>query len=147
MIDVYHAKKYCCEDISKIENYEQAMNDKTQTWICHHRTEIWWNCTHKDLKANGCYYGRKALELIFLTKDEHNRIHHAGKKHSEEHNRKMSEAMKGKTHSDSTKRKISEAMKGGRNPLYGKTHSAETKRKMAEAMKAWWAKRKLEGDK
>lgn len=29
MINKINAKKYCSEDISKIENYEQAVNDKT----------------------------------------------------------------------------------------------------------------------
>lgn len=31
--------KFCCEDISKIENYEKAIVDVTQTWHCHHRLE------------------------------------------------------------------------------------------------------------
>lgn len=120
MICEAQAKKFCCEDISKIENYEQAMNDKTQTWECHHRTEIWWNCSKKDLIENESYYDRKALELIFLTKEEHRRLHHAGKTVSTEARRKIGEAQK------------------------GKTISAETKRKMAEARKAYWAKRKAE---
>jgi hypothetical protein len=47
---------------------------------------------------------------------------------SEEHRRKLSEAIKGKTHSEKTKRKIGEASKG-------RTHSEETKRKMSEAKK------------
>lgn len=29
MINEKSARKYCSEDISKIENYEQAVNDKT----------------------------------------------------------------------------------------------------------------------
>lgn len=38
--DYKRFKKYCCEDISLIENYEKAVNDKTQTWCCHHKLEI-----------------------------------------------------------------------------------------------------------
>ena len=39
MIAFYKVKKFCCEDISLIENYEQALNDQTQMWECHHRKE------------------------------------------------------------------------------------------------------------
>ena len=34
-----NVKKFCCEDISKIENYAAAIADTTQTWECHHRME------------------------------------------------------------------------------------------------------------
>ena len=40
MINEGCAKKYCCEDLSLIENYELAINDQTQTWDCHHRGEV-----------------------------------------------------------------------------------------------------------
>lgn len=132
MINVYKAKKYCKEDISKIENYDKAINDPTQTWICHHRTAIWWNCTAKDLIENECYYGRKACELIFLTPDEHKSVHNAGENNP----------MYGRTRSDETKRKIAESMKG---KLKGRTLSDETKRKMSAAKKAYYAaKRKAQ---
>ena len=75
MIDEYRAKLYCKEDISKIKNYEQAVNDTTQTWECHHMTETWWNCTRQELIDNECYYNRKACELIFLTSVEHRSLH------------------------------------------------------------------------
>ena len=32
-------KKYCCEDISLIENYIEAVSDDSQVWHCHHRLE------------------------------------------------------------------------------------------------------------
>ena len=32
-------EKYCCEDISKIENYEFANKDNFKGWCCHHRLE------------------------------------------------------------------------------------------------------------
>ena len=36
MICKYNVKKYSRDDISKIENYEQAINDKENKWDCHH---------------------------------------------------------------------------------------------------------------
>lgn len=128
MINEKRAREYCKEDISKIKNYEQAVNDKTQVWDCHHMTETWWNCTAKELMDNECYYHRKACELIFLTHAEHTRLHRKGNKHSEETRRKLIEAMKGRTFSEDTHRKMSEAHKG-------KTISEETRRKIGEARK------------
>ena len=37
MICEHYARKFCCEDISLIENYALAVADTTQTWDCHHR--------------------------------------------------------------------------------------------------------------
>lgn len=110
MIDVYRAKLYCKEDISKIKNYEEAVNDTTKIWDCHHMTETWWNCTRKELIENECYYNRKACELIFLTHDEHTRLHQKGKTCSEEHRKKISEAKKCKTAWN----------KGNTNSVFGK---------------------------
>lgn len=97
MINEKQARKYCKEELSKIENYALAIADTTQTWDLHHRTEIWWNCSAKDLIKNECYYNRKACELIFLTPSEHQRLHMKGKNHSDETRRKMSAAHKGRT--------------------------------------------------
>ena len=36
MINERYARKFCCEDPSLIENYDLAIADTTQTWICHH---------------------------------------------------------------------------------------------------------------
>ena len=58
MINEKKAKRYCKEDLSKIKNYDKAIADTTQVWDCHHRTEIWWNCSAKDLIENECYYHR-----------------------------------------------------------------------------------------
>ena len=134
MINEKQARRYCKEDISKIKNYELAIADTTQTWQCHHMTEIWWNCTAQELIDNECYYNRKACELIFLTKAEHNILHKKGKKYSEETRKKMSEALKGKLKSVEHKRKISESLKGNTN-MKGKHHSDETRKKMSESRK------------
>ena len=139
MINEYQPQTYCKEDISKIENYDKAVADTTQTWHCHHRTEIWWNCTAQDLIDNECYYHRKACELIFLTPAEHISLHHKGKSFTDEHKRKLSASMKdknkgrtspfkGKSRSDKIRLKISESMKG-------KEFTAEHKRKLSEAHK------------
>jgi len=134
MINEYCANKFCCEDISLIENYEKAISDKTQTWDLHHRKEEE-GYSRKELKYLGLYYKRPASELIFLTKSEHNRIHHKGKTtwikgkhHSEETKRKISGSHKGKHHSEETKRKLSESHKG-------KHHSEETRRKLSKPVK------------
>lgn len=71
--------KYCSDDITKIENFNEAINDRTQTWVIHHRLEIQGDnvCTQQDLKDRGLYYNRPASELIFLTCSEHSRLHSA----------------------------------------------------------------------
>ena len=148
MINEKLARRYCKEELSKIENYDKAIADTSQTWDLHHRTEIWWNCTAKELIENECYYNRKACEFIFLTPAEHRRLHnqgkllsaetrikiseaHKGKRLSEEHCRKISEAHKGKKRlpfSEEHRRKISEAKKG-------KKHSADTRMKISKSIK------------
>ncbi len=100
--------KYCYEDISKIENYELAKKDNFKGWVIHHRLELVEtgavvDSTKQDLKDRGIYYNRPASELIYLTKSDHQKLHHTGKpgpnrgKHfSEEHKRKILESRKGK---------------------------------------------------
>ena len=138
MINESRARKFCKEDISKIENYDLAIADTTQVWDCHHMTETWWNCTAKDLIENECYYNRKACELVFLTKAEHTRMHWKGKHHTEETRKKISEVHKGKPSfwkgmhlSEETKKKISEAMKEKKR----KPASDERRKKISEALK------------
>lgn len=109
-----NAYAYCKEDISQIENYDKAVNDKSQIWICHHRTEIWWNCTSQELKDNECYYNRPAKELIFLTRSEHATLHMTGKHRvfTDEHRINLSKAHKGIKRPKSVCNKISKAVKG-----------------------------------
>ena len=142
MINEIQAKKYCKEDISKIENYDKAITDKTQVWDCHHRDEVKVLPngmkvirSKQDLIENGLYYNCNVNELIFLTKEEHRNLHFKGRKHSEETRRKLSEAKKGKKtwikgmhHSEETRRKISESKKG-------QIVSEETRRKISELKK------------
>ena len=128
MINVKEVQKYCKEDISKIKNYDKAIADTTQVWHCHHMTETWWHCTRKELIENECYYNRKACELIFLTPEEHKRLHMKGVTLSDETRRKMSEAKKGRIFSEEHRRKLSESQKGH-------TVNEETRKKMSEAKK------------
>ena len=55
---------------------------------------------------------------------------------------KLSELHKGKKFSEEHKRKISEAKKGRKHGMSGKHHNQETKQKMSEARKLYWQKRK-----
>ena len=121
MINEKNVKKYCKEDFSKIENYDKAIADTTKVWHCHHRTEIWWNCTAQELIDNECYYNRKACELIFLTPEEHAAVHLKG-----------NSFMLGKNHSEETRKKMSEAHKGRLPWNTGKHHSEESRKKIGE---------------
>ena len=112
MINEKYAKLFCKEDISKIKNYNKAIADDTQTWECHHMTETWWNCTRQELIDNECYYNRKACELIFLTKEEHVRLHKKDKVLTEKHRKKISASLNGHQHSKESLKKMSAAFKG-----------------------------------
>lgn len=129
------AKRYCCEELSKIENYEQAISDKTQVWDCHHKNEI--NILSngdivfnsiKELKENGKYYHCPAKELIFLTRKEHLTLHCKGNK---ELGKKISQSKKGVKLSEETKLKMSLSHKGKSHEPYnsGWKHTEEWKDK------------------
>lgn len=79
MISEFWAKQYCSEDISLIENYQQALADRTKMWEIHHRRE----CdsegrtlfTCRQLMEMNLYLKRPASELIFVTKSMHKKLH------------------------------------------------------------------------
>ena len=73
MISLNNAKKYCCEDISLIENYDKAISDDYLIWHCHHRNEN--IASAKCLQQLNLYFNRPASELIFLTPKEHKQAH------------------------------------------------------------------------
>lgn len=155
---------YCKDDISLIENYEKAFNDKNETWICHHKLEIVLSMSQKEMIKNNLYFNRPASELIFLTRYEHTVLHN--KNCLEETKKKRSLTLKG--HQDFSKeywsnpenrKKQSERAKS--KPIWNKgiptseetkkkqsiAHkkyraSEETKKKQSESMKKYWAQKK-----
>ena len=119
MISIEKVKKYC-KDYTLIENYEEAVNDPSQIWVCHHILgEI---LTSEQLHGHNFYYDVPPCMLKFVTKREHRQIHQNGKNRSEETCRKISEAKKGKKLSEETCIKMSESHKGNVNNK-GKTSS------------------------
>ena len=139
MIGLQRVKRYC-KDFTKIENYDEAVTDTTEMWVCHHKLENIF--TMKDLIDMGIYYNIKPGELIFIRNSEHqgNVKLHIGC-------RIKNEAQKGKTLSEEHKKKISESTKGKNNPMYGKTHSEEARRKVGEAHKGnTWSKGRHRSD-
>lgn len=92
MINEIKVKRYC-KDYTHIENYEEAVNDPSQIWICHHILgEI---LSKEQLIDHNFYYDVPPCMLKFVTKSEHRQIHQKGKNHSKETRRKMSEVHKG----------------------------------------------------
>ena len=79
MINEYYAKRFCSEEISLIENYQEAISDQTKTWDTHHRRECDENgrtlFTKKQLIEMGLYFNRPASELIFVTRSMHSKLH------------------------------------------------------------------------
>lgn len=117
MLPKMHLNRYCCEDISLIENYNEALNDKTQIWDCHHRMELQNSdgelrlepLTVEELKALDMYYNRPAKELIFLIRSEHMFMH--GCIRPKFCIDMISAKLKGFKHTDESKEKIANAHK------------------------------------
>lgn len=125
----------CCEDLSLIENYEEAINDKEKTWHCHHRLETDKKLTADYLIEHNLYYNRPANELIFLTPADHNTIHHKNKIITDELKKFWSEQRKGHYVSKETRKKISEANKGKESKLKGTKFTKEHKDNISKALK------------
>ena len=154
-------KEYCNEDISLIENYEEALKSD-EIYDCHHRLELLNGYRSKEsLIKDNLYYNRPASELIFLRHSEHTKLHadygfpNKGKKISEMkkghpvsestrisirnsrllHNSKLTEEEWKKEYvheiSEETRRKQSESHKGKKQP-------EEAKRRNGELAKERW---------
>lgn len=134
MIKAKNAKSYCCEDISLIENYEQAVADTENIWECHHRGEILPCGTYRvsDLKKFGLYWKRPASELIFLRQDEHRKLHSVGKNNPNF----------GRKFSEDVRRNMSEAHIGNKGFWVGKHRSDETKKKISETIRKYWEEKR-----
>ena len=154
MICEYYAKKFCCEDLSLIENYDMAIADTTQTWHCHHRGEVLpcGRFSIADLKKFGLYFNRPAAELIFLTPFAHRQLHNKGVPKpylkgvplSEEHKKAISDSLKGVPLSEEHKKAISKAHKGvpkseATKKAIGEGHSKKVLQftKSGEFIKEW----------
>lgn len=78
----YTKKRYCCDDLSLIENYNKTI-DSLDIWDLHHRLETHnsdgtlrsQQLTKQELIARDMYWNRPASELIFLTHAEHAKLH------------------------------------------------------------------------
>lgn len=134
MISNQHIQLYCSEDISLIENYEQAVADKTQVWHCHHRRGL-----DEDLLAMGEYYHRPASEFIFLPPGDHHRLHLSGSRNgmfgkhlSEETKQKLSQSVKKALANPEVKAKMSMGRRGKPSPRKGAKLTEETKQKLRE---------------
>ena len=143
MIHEYNAKRFCCEDISLIENYALAIADTTQTWVCHHI--LGEQYSKKYLKENGLYESRPACELRFVTRADHQSLHHKGVPRpdlkgvpkSEEHKQAISDALKGVPLSEEHKQAISDALKGiGTKKVLQFTKSGEFIKEWVSAIEA-----------
>ena len=138
-----NSKRYCCEDISLIENYEQALNDQTQIWHCHHRLETELGLSSKELIEFGVYFNRPASELIFMPPEEHLELHNKGENNpmygkplSEEHRANLSKALKGKSAGEKNGMYgKGYLISGEKNGMFGKHQTEEAKAKQSKASK------------
>lgn len=156
--------RYCCEDISLIENYYQAL-ESDETFDVHHRLELDTGVyiSSKELMERNMYYNRPASELILLPHSVHTKMHAAfgfpdrneniskakmGHETSYEtrqkiknsrllHNSKLTEDEWKKEYyrSEETKQKLSESNKGKKHPPVSK----ETRKKISEGLVKRWS--------
>lgn len=128
-----HAPHYC-RDYTQIENYNKAVVDETQIWDCHHRLETHTSdgerrlvdISTEELKALGVYYNRPPEELIFLTQEEHMRLHRLGKKLDKESIQKRTAKQKGLKRTEETKRRLADSNRNNPKQHCKKVRCIET---------------------
>ena len=123
MISIAKAKRCCPEHYKEIENYEEAVNDPKNKWVCHHRNgeefSVEW------LKKNNMYYYRKdPHEFKFIKDKEHRQLHRdiEFKNNPEEIKQRATN-------------NLPKNISGKNNPFYGKHHTEESKLKISETKK------------
>ena len=116
MINLRTVKEFC-KDYTNIENYETAINDESQSYVCHHILgEI---LTREQLIEHDFYYDVPSCMLKFVTKAEHNKLHrhHKGKFLTDEQKKNCTPKTKvkywlGKKRGEEFSKKMSEVQKG-----------------------------------
>lgn len=75
----YQTPYFAPGELSKIENYAQAVANNFVGWVIHHRAELnadgSVNKKRDELIISNTYYYRPATELIFLTISDHSQLH------------------------------------------------------------------------
>ena len=75
----YQTPYFAPGELSKIENYAQAVAANFVGWVIHHRAELnadgSVNKKREELIISNTYYYRPASELIFLTINDHSQLH------------------------------------------------------------------------
>lgn len=136
-------KMYCRDDLSKIENYEQAINDKENKWVIHHRLEFTLDGefahTKQDLIRMGMYWKRPYFELIFMKDIDHRKLHGkiVNNYRTEETINKIRQKSIGHSFTEETLKKISETVKQRwKEGVYNlKCHTPEHNKAISEARK------------
>lgn len=90
MINEKQARWMCCDDITKIYGYNEAVADKENMWNLHHCLGLVYSV--EELKKRGLYYKQPAEMLLFCTYKEHQILHAITRKISDETRRRMSNA-------------------------------------------------------
>lgn len=73
MINEKQVRKYCKGNITKIENYDEAMSDTLQVWHCHHKFGL--TKSAEELQRDNAYFDCVPEELIFLRGGKHSSLH------------------------------------------------------------------------
>ena len=75
----YQTPYFAPGELSKIENYAMAAADNFTGWVIHHRAELHSdgsvNQSRDELIVTNKYYYRPSVELIFLTTNDHSKLH------------------------------------------------------------------------
>ena len=115
------AVAYCKDDISLIENYQEA-KESPELWVCHHRLEVTLNgelaLSFEELVRLNMYYKRPYYELIFMKKSDHQALHNSLR-----------------IWKKSSKMKISNANKGRPSKIKGRIKSMEERKRLSEGHK------------
>ncbi len=141
MISEAQAHKYCRDPLYMIEGYAEAINSSEKYEIHHRFGEL---APGALLKKMGYYYGRPALELIFIKHKDHAVIHLGGKPKSDIAKARSSATHFGKILTEAHKAAIGAGVRAklAEDPSIreklskvglGRRHTQETKEKIRNA--------------